>query len=241
MKTAIICECVHGDWKTRNPMEALEESLRSDGYEISKTDDLCGMAANDAAKLAGLFESANVATIAACHPRAVKWLCARVGISIEKLESIKFRNHVNPDGDKSAATTDKISQAEQERIKCSLKRPLDSLSRPWFPVIDYDRCKNCGACFDFCLFGVFTRGEDGKIDVAHPTNCKDNCPACARICPVNAIMFPKHADASINGGAKKEDGAKPHTKPLFAMSGDELYEALKNRGKDRGKRDIFKK
>src|SRR5262249_16191246 len=31
--------------------------------------------------------------------------------------------------------------------------------KPWFPVIDYDRCTNCMQCLSFCLFGVY--GVDG--------------------------------------------------------------------------------
>src|SRR2546422_3501427 len=27
--------------------------------------------------------------------------------------------------------------------------------KPWFPVIDYDRCTNCMQCLSFCLFGVY--------------------------------------------------------------------------------------
>ena len=35
---------------------------------------------------------------------------------------------------------------------------------------------------------------------AQPDNCKPGCPACARVCPNSAIMFPHHAaDAAIAG------------------------------------------
>ena len=33
----------------------------------------------------------------------------------------------------------------------------------------------------------------------NPANCKTNCPACARICPQVAIVFPKHKTSPING------------------------------------------
>jgi NAD-dependent dihydropyrimidine dehydrogenase PreA subunit len=69
--------------------------------------------------------------------------------------------------------------------------------RPWFPVIDYDRCSACGQCEAFCLFGVYDVA-DQIVRVARPANCKNNCPACARVCPQQAIIFPKHDAAPIN-------------------------------------------
>jgi len=99
----------------------------------------------------------------------------------------------------------------------------------WFPVIDRDLCINCEKCRKFCLFGVYET-RDGKVHVANPRNCKTNCPACARICPKAAIIFPKYNQAPINGDeATDGDAQQPmqvdHSKVL---SGD-VYAALQGR------------
>jgi Pyruvate/2-oxoacid:ferredoxin oxidoreductase delta subunit len=69
----------------------------------------------------------------------------------------------------------------------------------WYPVLDYSRCTACGACFQFCIFGVYERDDDGAVIPVQPDNCKPGCPACARICPNSAIMFPLCDDTAIAG------------------------------------------
>lgn len=69
----------------------------------------------------------------------------------------------------------------------------DSPAARWYPVLDPDRCTHCGQCVDFCLFGVYERC-DGRVTVVHPDNCKPGCPACARVCPDGAIIFPHYTD-----------------------------------------------
>lgn len=71
----------------------------------------------------------------------------------------------------------------------------------WYPVIDYDRCGDCLECLNFCVFAVYEVAEQGGPLVDQPDACRDGCPACARICPSQAIMFPEHSDAAIAGGA----------------------------------------
>ncbi|MBT5845516.1 MAG: ferredoxin family protein, partial [Verrucomicrobiales bacterium] len=48
--------------------------------------------------------------------------------------------------------------------------------KPWFPVIDYDRCTNCMQCLSFCLFDVYGVDDEQEIQVQNNDNCKTNCP-----------------------------------------------------------------
>ena len=37
------------------------------------------------------------------------------------------------------------------------------------------------------------------ILVEQPDNCRKGCPACSRVCPENAIIFPQHKTPAIAG------------------------------------------
>jgi NAD-dependent dihydropyrimidine dehydrogenase PreA subunit len=76
---------------------------------------------------------------------------------------------------------------------------LKPAGRRWYPVIDYSRCTNCMECLDFCLFGVY--GVDGmdRLNVENQDNCKRGCPACSRVCPEQAIIFPDYKTPAIAG------------------------------------------
>jgi Pyruvate/2-oxoacid:ferredoxin oxidoreductase delta subunit len=78
---------------------------------------------------------------------------------------------------------------------------LESTARRWFPVIDYCRCTHCMECLDFCLFGVYGVDRFDRIVVETPDSCKKGCPACSRVCPEHAIMFPDHKTPAIAGAA----------------------------------------
>lgn len=82
-----------------------------------------------------------------------------------------------------------------------------TLWKPWFPVIDYDRCTNCMQCLTFCLFDVYGV-EDSTITVKNEDKCKTDCPACSRVCPEVAILFPKYGKGPINGDVVKEEDVK---------------------------------
>jgi ferredoxin len=76
---------------------------------------------------------------------------------------------------------------------------LTQPERRWYPVIDYSRCTNCMECIDFCLFGVYGVDPLERILVEHQDNCKRGCPACSRVCPEHAIMFPDYKTPAIAG------------------------------------------
>ncbi len=87
--------------------------------------------------------------------------------------------------------------------------------RRWYPVIDYNRCTNCMECIDFCLFGVYGVDAAEQILVEQPDNCRKGCPACSRVCPENAIIFPQHKSPAIAGGAIGDSGLKIDLSQLF--------------------------
>ncbi|HEX5084809.1 MAG TPA: ferredoxin family protein [Blastocatellia bacterium] len=82
----------------------------------------------------------------------------------------------------------------------------DPKENRWYPVIDYSRCTNCLECIDFCLFGVYGIDHRERILVENQDNCKRGCPACSRVCPVNAIIFPEHKTPAIAGAPGEGPG-----------------------------------
>ncbi len=109
----------------------------------------------------------------------------------------------------------------------------ETTSRRWYPVIDFSRCTNCMECIDFCLFGVY--GVDGaeSILVEQPDNCRKGCPACSRVCPENAIIFPQHKAPAIAGAQiDGDEGFKIDLSQLFgapATNEDPIATAARER------------
>ena len=106
------------------------------------------------------------------------------------------------------------------RDKATLNRVEDSGGRRWYTVIDYSRCKNCMECIDFCLFGVYGVDRIDTILVEQPDNCRKGCPACSRVCPENAIMFPQHKTPAIAGSAEVGASLKIDLSQLFGAPAD---------------------
>ena len=103
--------------------------------------------------------------------------------------------------------------------------------KPWFPVIDYRRCTNCMQCLSFCLFDVYGVSTAGKIQVRNQDNCKTECPACSRVCPEVAIMFPKYRHGPINGDRVSEDDMRREAMKvdISALLGGDVYSLLRDR------------
>jgi NAD-dependent dihydropyrimidine dehydrogenase PreA subunit len=105
----------------------------------------------------------------------------------------------------------------------------DDGSRRWYPVIDYSRCTNCMECIDFCLFGVYGVDKVETILVEQPDNCRKGCPACSRVCPENAIIFPQHKTPAIAGSPEGTAGSfKIDLSKLFGAP-DALEQAVLER------------
>lgn len=126
------------------------------------------------------------------QPRAMEWLLARHGISLDGVTCISLADAAAVDElagrvaalAPDAATQDIVGDPSRER---------------WYPVVDKSRCTDCGHCSEFCLFGVYEI-RDGKVHIVQPDRCKPGCPACSRICPHSAIMFPLYVrDLAIAG------------------------------------------
>ncbi len=102
-------------------------------------------------------------------------------------------------------------------------------ARRWYPVIDFSRCTNCLECLDFCLFGVYGISAAETILVEQPDNCRKGCPACSRVCPENAIIFPQHKSPAIAGSPNGEAGGlKIDLSKLFGAP-DALEQAVLER------------
>jgi len=124
---------------------------------------------------------------------------------------------------------DVLSLVEKSRGSTEMNQP--GIWKPWFPVIDYSRCTNCMQCLSFCLFDVYGVSQEGKIQVQNNDNCKTNCPACSRVCPEVAIMFPKYSASPINGDeVNTEDMRREKMKvDITSLLGGDIYASLKDR------------
>ena len=141
------------------------------------------------------------------------------------------------------ATAGEMAAAQEDTPKLRLAVPPSAEGDApgtdwvaWFPVIDYERCSGCRSCLNFCLFGVYGVSEAGQVEVQRPDRCKTNCPACARVCPMGAIIFPKYPHAPINGGEEQENAQAGEAVRVDVRSvlGDDVHAALRRRGRGRG-------
>ena len=200
----VVCSCTSPK-RMRNRVEIgkLISALQNAGYTVTPVSDLCKTALSDTEQMAAFASS----TVIACYPRAIQSIFGRLGLNTQRVYDI--HSHSAEEILEEMGIIHPF--AEQDR---SLSRFMPVLSfsdetpdgeRPaWYPVIDKTRCTDCGKCHDFCLFGVYSVSE-GRASVSHPRNCKDQCPACARVCPSKAIIFPKYDKSPVNGGLHDEE------------------------------------
>ncbi len=223
----VFCGCAYFDVIPNATKEEVFASLRQGGVEVEAVADLCGLAAARDERL-HRWAGTESLSIVSCYPRAIRWLFEAAGapLDMRKVHLFNMRTQ-SPEEILSALLGDSVPQ---DGSTAALPEKQDGWV-PWFPVIDYDQCKNCKQCMNFCLFGVYGLSDDGQVQVQNPSGCKTNCPACARMCPAQAIIFPKYADAPINGDEVTEsDDAPAQPAPdLKAMLQGNVYDRIRQR------------
>ena len=142
-------------------------------------------------------------------------------------QDVHFRN---------LADGDALETAREVRAATGARR-LDAW-KPWFPVIDFDRCTNCMQCLTFCLFDVYGVDKQQRITVQNQDNCKTDCPACSRVCPEVAILFPKYGKGPINGDVVREQDLQREAMKvdISTLLGGDLYGSLRTRQREARKR-----
>lgn len=223
MNKLYICECEHGPKVNKKELATLKSHLEASNISHVVINDLCGICTSKKNMDLKLTKtSKNI--ILGCKPKALNNLLQRTGAA-EKEYNFEYHELNNFEIYSLNASEFEAGEAKQVNYNGDWK--------PWFPAIDYNACTSCQKCLNFCLFGVYNISDEGKVMVENPDKCKDLCPACARTCPTNAIVFPKHHESPIDGG-----------KTEFAIAGgnildeiqqtDNVYSLLANRRKASG-------
>lgn len=134
-----------------------------------------------------------VALLGWLHPRALQWLLHRRGVTRPCALLLDLATVTAPEVIPAELAATGEGSGRVERVG-------ERGAERWYPVTDLSRCTHCGHCLAFCRFGVYEHEADGRVSVTHPDHCKPGCPACSRVCPTGAIMFPRYAkDPAIAG------------------------------------------
>lgn len=227
MTTQILwCHCTGGDIPA-SVHQAVRQAVIDSGLDSIQVPDLCGAAANHADRLKNAV-TGDALIVVGCYPRAMRALLAYVGI--DEIPRIRFFNQRTGDPDTLRDWLAGIDDGNPSDLTSIVFEGEDDGWIPWYPLIDRDRCKDCGQCVSFCLFGVYDQ-VDGMTSVVEPSNCKTNCPACARICPEAAIIFPKYGESPINGDEiTDEESVRAKIRvDVDEILGDDVYAALAER------------
>ena len=200
-----ICACASRSFIDKGKVAVIAASLENSGYNVSIEPDLCKKVILKSPDMADIASG----VIIACHPRALRSHFSWLGLGINRTFDLRCSSN------EEILDQFQIAYKETEDIPGKglvfekIKSfPVEEGTDAWNPVLDKERCTECGKCHDFCLFGVYTI-ENKKVRVTQPQNCKNNCPACARMCPNKAIIFPKYEKSPINGGVDEEETFDP--------------------------------
>ena len=240
--TLLICRCQNARMLPSTAVESVVRALKSDGIEFEMVDDLCRMAAEKDPRLMR-YQSSTDVTVVACFPRAIQWLLAAAELpALSKTASVLNLRTAKPeeiiqrlDLTEASGTALKNEMEQNRTSETVLTPPPVSIHSSewsgWYPVIDYDQCTHCLQCLNFCLFGVYSTDENKRPVVSKPQNCKPGCPACARVCPSVAILFPKSGIQTVQGEPVTEEAKAGQLKAsdLRKTHSGDLHALLKSR------------
>lgn len=63
------------------------------------------------------------------------------------------------------------------------------MSKTWYPIIDHEKCVECGTCINFCPHDVYDKEKNPFPEVLLPDACVQRCHGCGNICPAGAITY----------------------------------------------------
>lgn len=222
-----ICVCASRTFIDKEKVAKVAAAAKQAGLGVELVSDLCELCETKEEQVHQIART----TIVACHARAVKSLMAFAGE--RDCRHIDLRSQSVDDVLRTLdikAAPDAAAEEWRQLINTYTAKAGEDA---WYPTLDKDACAECGKCLEFCPFGVYEMVDD-RVTVTHPHHCKNNCPACARQCPVSAIIFPKYDRSPINGGEELEEKA-------IRLDSKELYgEVLRQRLIER-RSSIFKK
>ncbi|HOK95406.1 MAG TPA: ferredoxin family protein [Anaerohalosphaeraceae bacterium] len=235
--TIVLCRCRNAGWIAEDILQSALELLKPAGRRLVCVDDLCALAAEQDPLFQQWAAKENL-VVAACFERAVRALFAHAGIREQLVARFVNLRAIQTPQEAKAAVRNAIP--EQGCPDALSGEPVDIQTAqsdwvPWFPVIDRQRCRNCMQCLNFCLFGVYGQ-VDQTVRVLRPKKCKTGCPACARVCPYAAIIFPKYDKSPINGDAvdqqQWEQASAASAESFKHRLSANIYQFLKNRAQN---------
>jgi len=232
----LYCHCAYADVIAQDVKDEVVSRLSDSGLTLEIVPDLCELSARKDELLKDIARDEDI-RIVACYPRTVRWLFHAAGapLPVNRVQIFNMRVQ-SADSIVSALACQTRPGRSAERKEVQIDKTGQWI--PWFPVIDYERCKGCQQCLEFCLFGVYSLSSEGRVEVRNPQKCKTNCPACARICPETAIIFPKYKSRPICG-EDVDEKAPPGEKTkvdLSSLADKDVYSTLRGRGKSGRKR-----
>ena len=204
-KKVTLCACASRSLMDKDKVAGIAAIMKKEGYDVTVVADLCREVMTESSDMDEIASG----IILACHTRAIRSHLDWLGLEGGQIFDVRNDDTGEVLSRFNISMQDVGEDPEKEHILSEIEAfPVDNGTDAWYPVLDKARCIECGKCHDFCLFGVY-HVENKRVRVVKPQNCKNNCPACARMCPSKAIIFPKYEKSPINGGTAEGETFNP--------------------------------